>query len=296
MKEKENPDKDKGKRDKKPGIIETVRMINNNDELERQERLEKQIETNREKYGKQLAEEKIELLKVRQGVIDESEKLAAGETAARKYTPWEKIKNFIYHNKWWLGIASFLVLMAAFLIYDTLTTIRSDVRVMFLSDNDELEAHNEQIKEFFDSLVIDYNDDGRNYVDVVSIPISHDQEKNISSAVGYENSLTNLSTQFQLGECMLLLADSAVDELIEPETTLEDLEVYFPDSPYVEGCKFYLKDTGFAKLIGCDEDAVPDDLYLAVRKVSSNLSSEETNQTNHDNAVETLKSVARKLT
>lgn len=284
------------KKKKEPGFIETVRNINNKEELEKQERLEKLNEEQREKYGQQIAEEKIEVLKMKQGVIEQSDKFTSNDKNKKVYTKTEKFKNFIYHNKWWLGIASFMVIIAAFLIYDTLTTIRSDVRVMLLSDNDELQTHTEQIHEFFNSYVIDYNDDGRNYTDIVFIPISADQEKNISSGYGYENSLTNLSTQFQLGECMMLIADSAADVYIEPETTLENLETYFPDCPYVDGCKLYLKDTDFAAMIGLKPSDIPDDLYIAVRKIASNLSTEETNKTNHDNAVETLKAVIKDLT
>ncbi|MBE6844679.1 MAG: hypothetical protein E7508_03040 [Ruminococcus sp.] len=280
---------------KQPGILETVRQINNREELEKQERFEKKNNLQREKYGEKLAEEKKELLKVKQGVIEESEMLASENDAVVKYTFFGKVKNFIYHNKWWLGIATFIFLIAAFLIYDTLTTVRSDVRVMLLCDADEIQGRSENIFEFFNENVVDYNDDGRQYTDIVIIPISHNMEENISSAVGYENSLTNLSTQFQLAECMIIIADSAVDELIEPETTLENLEEYFPDCPYVDGVKLYLKDTRFAEIIGCDKEDIPDDLFLAVRKPATNLSSEETNQTNYENAMETLKSVIKDL-
>lgn len=280
---------------KENGFIETVRKINNQEELKKQERFEKKNDILREKYGQKNAEEKIEVLKLKQGVIDQSDAINSNDDTVKIYTKTEKFKNFLYHNKWWLGIASFITIIAAFLIIDTLTTIRSDVRVMLLSDNDNLQIHKNQIHEFFNSYVIDYNEDDRNYTDIVLIPISYDQVKNISSGGNYENNLSNLSTQFQLGECMMLLADSAVDYYIEPETTLEDLEAYFPDCPYVDGCKFYLKDTEFANMIGLKPDEIPDDLYIAVRKPAKNLSSSETNKINHDNAMETLKAIVKDL-
>ncbi len=280
---------------KENGFIETVRKINNQEELKKQERFEKKNDILREKYGQKNAEEKIEVLKLKQGVIDQSDAINSGGNTARSYTKTDKIKNFLYHNKWWLGIASFITIIAAFLIYDTLTTIHSDVRIMLLSDNDNLQIHKNQIHEFFNSYVIDYNEDDRNYTDIVFIPISYDKGKNIASGGNYENTLSNLSNQFQLGECMMLLADSAADYYIEPETTLENLEEYFPDCPYVEGHKFYLKDTEFAKMIGLKPDEIPDDLYIAVRKPAKNLSSDETNKTNYDNAMETLKTIVKDL-
>lgn len=287
-------------KEKKTSLIDTVKQINNKEELEKQERLEKKINLQREQYGKQLDEEKKDVLKVRQGIADESEVFADDDSGEKKYSFGEKIKNFIYHNKWWLGITTFLVAMAAFLIIDTLTTIRSDVKVMLLSDDDELQVRMDNIQEYFNGHVVDYNNDGRQYTDVVFIPISRNAEDNIKSAVGYENSLTNLSTQFQLAECMMILADSAVDDYIEPEVTLENLEKYFPDCPFVKGNKLFLKDTNFAELIGCKNEDIPDDLYLAVRLPASqiqasSLSDEETNQTNYENAMETLKSVIKQL-
>ncbi len=285
-------------KEEKQSLNQTIRQINNNEELKKQERFEKKNDLFREKYGKQLDEDKKDILKVKQGLADED--IFNEELTVKKYSFGDKVKNFIYHNKWWLGITTFAVFMVGFLAYDTLTTIRSDVRVMLLSDCDELQAKTDEIHKYFNGHVIDYNDDGRQYTDIVSIPISHNQEENIESALGYENSLTNLSTQFQLAECMMILADSAVDVYIEPETTLENLEELFPDCPFAKGNKLMLKDTKFAELIGCKNEDIPDDLYLAVRIPASripaqSLSDEETNHTNYENAMATLKSVIAQL-
>ena len=281
-------------KEKKQSILDTVREINNKEALEKQERFEKQNNKFREKYGQELENEKKEILKVKQGISDSSE-LFAEDSVAREYTFADKLKNFIYHNKWWLGIAAFIVFIAAFLTYDTLTTVRADVRIMLLTDDDTLQFNTQKLHEYFNGHVVDYNEDDRQYTDIISIPISKNMEDNIKSAVGYENSLTNLSTQFQLAECMIILADSAVDELIEPDETLQNLELFFPDCPYIEGNRLMLKDSGFAELIGCKNEDLPDDLFLAVRKPAKNLSDEETNQTNYDNAMETLKSVVEQL-
>ena len=285
--------KEKNKQ-KKQSIIDTVREINQKESLEKQERFEKKNNIEREKYGIKNAEEKKEILKARQGISEDST-LFADIGKRTDYTLGEKVKNFFYHNMWWLGIATFVVLIAAFLTYDTLTTIRSDVRVMLLADDSDLQSNTKKLHEYFNKHVVDYNDDDRQYTDIVAIPISHNMEENYQSAVGYENSLTNLSTQFQLCECMVVLADSAVDELIEPETNLENLEEYFPDCPYVEGRKIMLKDTNFAELVGINNDDIPDDLYLAVRLPIQILSEEETCQTNYKNAMETIKSVIKEL-
>lgn len=289
-------DKEKGK--KQPGILETVHMVNEQEKKKKEEeilRFEKEEENEREEYSHKLAEEKVELLKIKQGVIEESDKLELSADDKKHYSIWQKFKNFIYHNKWWLGITSFFVLMAGFLIYDTLTTVKADINVMLLCNDTDLYSHYKSMGEVFDDYVNDYNDDGRQYVNIIYIPISDDESENTQSLYGYENSLTNLTTQFQLGETMMIIADSKSSDLIQPENTLENLEVYFPDCPYIKGYGLYLKDTKFAELIGYEENSIPDDLYIGIRKVSSNLSSEKDTQENHDNSIELLRNIINDL-
>lgn len=277
--------------EKDQGLLETIKKINAREELKRQERFEKLNELEREEYGRKNAEEKVEVIKVRQGVSDGEELLSEDETE-RTYTFSQKVGNFFYHNKWWLGITTFLVLIAGFLIYDLVTTVRADVRLMFLSTNGEVYNYVEPMNEYLNSLVKDYNEDDRKQVDIVYIPVSIE----IEDTNAYQNSLTALSNQFQLGETMLVLGDDAVDEFIAPEKTLEDLSVYFPDDKQVKGSKYMLKGSGFAEKFGMKDEDIPDDLYIGVRRLpESNLSSEETNKENHANAVETLKTLVRDL-
>lgn len=280
---------------KKGSIFDTVREIKNNEELKSQKKLERKVEKNREKYGKQNAKDKKEVLKVRQGVIDESEAFAEEEKEKKKYTLKDKIGNFFYHNKWWLGITAFFVFMVTFLVVDRLTLVQSDIGIILTTDVDAVEYCKDGICDYFESLVSDFNKDKRHRVDVAAIPISYDVDKNYKTAIGYENSVTNLSEQLQFSMNMIILGDSAVDSLVEPDDFYEDLEKFFPDCPYIEGNKFYLKDTDFAERIGCDPDDIPDDLYLAVRLPMNNLSDEKTNQKNYDHAMATIKSVVEDL-
>ncbi len=282
--------------DKKQGIFETVRQVDAQEKLKKEKALEESVkkeEKQREEYGKTLAEEKIELLKLKQGVIDDSEKLDLSPETKKKYTLWQKIKNFIYHSKWWLGIASFLALVAGFLIYDTLTTTKADQMIMFLCDNTELYACFDQMTEYFDSIAEDYNDDGKVYADVLYIPIANDPQ---ADNVGlYESNLTKLSAEFQMGQTMLIIADSKSDDLTVPHETLVNLEEMFPDNPNVKGYGYYLKGTKFAEVIGY-EGEITDDMYIGVRKVTKTLTSEEDTKENYDHALETLEKLMDDLT
>lgn len=286
---------DKNKK-KKQGIIDTVRQVDEKErqklEAEKEEELKAQ-EKEREEYGKTLAEEKVELLKLKQGVISESDKLDLKPDEKKHYTPWQKFKNFIYHNKWWLGISTFFVMMAAFLVYDTLTTTKPDIKFMLLCNDTELYYRIEDIGKYFDQFTDDYNDDDKNCADILYIPISENEDTNSMGL--YESSLTKLSAEFQMGETMLVIADKNSAELIMPEETLVNLEELYPDNPNVKEYGFYLKDTDFAELIGYTDGNIPDDIYIGIRKVTQTLTSEKEMQEHYDQAIETLDKIIKEL-
>lgn len=286
---------DKNKKDTQ-GIFETIRQVDEREKQKLEEKKEKELkaqEKEREEYGKTLAEEKVELLKLKQGVISESDKLDMKPDEKKHYTLWQKFKNFIYHNKWWLGISTFFVLIAAFLVYDTLTTVKPDVKFMLLCDDTDLYMHYEDMGEYFDQFTEDYNDDGEYCADILYIPISDNEESN--SAGLYESSMTKLSAEFQMGETMLVIADGKSADLICPEETLVNLEELYPDNPNVKDYGFYLKDTDFASLIGYSEGEIPDDLYIGIRKVTQTLTSEKDMREHYDYAIETLDKIIKEL-
>lgn len=285
-------------KDKKQGIFETVRQVDEKEKKELEnakEAVHKKEEKKREEYSKVLTEEKVELLKLKQGVIKESKKLDLSPEEKKHYTPWQKFKNFIYHNKWWLGITTFFVLIAAFLVYDTITTTKSDVKLMLLCDDTELYMYYHNIGGFLDQFTDDYNNDGKNYADVLYIPISSEEDANTKSLGPYDSNLTKLSSEFQMAETMLVIADSKSAELIVPDETLVNLEDIYPDNPNVKDYGFYLKNTDFASLIGYTEGNVPDDMYIGIRMVTKNLSSKKQTQEHYDYAMATLDKIIKKL-
>lgn len=286
-------------KEKNPGILNTVRQVNEKEQRKREERLKKQKireEKKREQYEHVLAEEKIELLKLKQGVIDDSDKLDLNPDSKKHYSFWQKIKNFFFYSKWWLGIASFFVLIAGFLIYDTVTSTDTDINVMLLSDNVELYCHYNDMTDFLNECIDDYNNDGEKYSNILYIPISENYDTQVGIGGAYDTNLSKLSSEFQMGESMLLIADTKTDELIEPDTSLENLETIYPDCPYIKGCKLYLKDTKFAELIGY-EGEIPDDIYIGVRKITNTIiiSPKEDTQLNHDLALKTLERIIDRI-
>lgn len=286
------------KNKKNQSIFETVRQVDENEKL----KLEKKKadaarieEKEREEYNKTLAEERVELLKIKQGLIKKSDKINLTPDEDKKYTLWQKIKNFIYHNKWWLGITTFFVLIAAFLVYDTLTTTKADINIMLLCDDTDLYVHYQDISEYFDGLTDDYNNDGENYANVLYIPISDDESVNTKSLSPYDSNLTKLSSEFQMGETMLVIADKKSADLIIPDETLVNLEELYPDNPNIKEYGFYLKGTGFASEIGYENGDIPDDLYIGLRKIDKNLSSAKKTKENYEHGLAILEKVINDL-
>ncbi len=285
-----------GKKKKNPGIFETARNINENEKKQaEQKKLQaaKAEKVERENYERRLEEDKVELLKLKQGVISNSERLREEADEKKHYSVWQKIRNFIYHNKWWLGFTVFFAAIAAFLVYDTVTTTKADVMLMVLSNDDELAMHYSSIEKYFNDEVDDYNDDGKKCADLLYIPISDNEEANNMGM--YESNLNKLASEFQMGETMLVLADSKSAELIMAEDTLVNLEELYPDNPNIKGYGFYLKNTEFASLIGYTEGNIPDDLYIGIRKVTKTLTSEKSMQEHYDNAMKLLDKMITEL-
>lgn len=288
MQEKEN------KKIKNDGdIFSTAAKVRKSEQEKRDKRqkeLAKKEEKKREEYEQVLAEEKVEILKIKQGMEYDPNKLDLSPDEGKKYTLWQKFKNFIYHNKWWLGITSFLVFVVGVLVYDSITSVDTDINVLFLSDNTDIYYHYDGLTDFLNECIDDYNDDGEKYGNIIYVPISEDYETQVGAGGAYDTNVSKLSSEFQMGESMLIFADSQTDELILPETTLENLEELYPNDPNIKGYKFYLKDTEFAKLIGLDSE-IPDDLYIGVRKITRTISPEKNTRKNHDLAIKTLEKI-----
>ncbi len=282
---------------KEKGILDTVREVNEKEKQavrDKKAKLAKEYEIEREEYAKSIQEDKLELLKLKSGVITESEKLKSNEEE-KHYTKWQKFKNFIYHSKWWLGIATFFAAVAIFLVVDTLTQTKPDLNVMLLSDDVELYSRYDQMTQWFQNISGDINKDGKEFVNVMYIPVSDNKESNENNEIYYyDTTLTKLSAQFQLGQSMMIIGDENCKELIEAEESLVNLEELFPDCPYIDGYRLCLSETGFAEKIGYNGE-LPEDIYIGLRKVTDTLMSDKDTKENYDKAYDVLKKVIEDL-
>lgn len=275
--------------------IELQAKVKRDAEIQERKRQAEAAETAyqaREEYAKELAEEKVDLIRLKQGVIEDSDKVFRNDETEKKYTVWQKIGNWFYHSKWWLGIATFCVLVAGFLIYDYVTRENPDLCVLLLSDNTALSTETDKLHTWFQTMCPDYTGDGEVMVRSVYIPVSKEQME-ISSTYSQSYN-TQLLVQFQSSLCMLVLADPQAEEYLEPDEMFVELDSLYPDCPFVSGRRMLLDNTDFAEQAGLSAPLNPGS-YLALRIPAENMNSREENQEAYEQAKTLLDAIAASL-
>lgn len=227
-------------------------------ESERREAEEKQ----RVEYEKSLQDRKIELMKLRQGVIESSDIVKEEHEEAVKLTLGQKISGAWYRSKWLILFVAFLIVVFVYITYDTLTTVKPDYTVLVISSDSALYYRTVELEEFIESFCDDVNGDGE--VNVLIYNISTDYTSDPSTATA---SQAQLMSQLQSGENVLLISDQPTDfELI-------DFRGDYPDDENL---------TELGLLLNCQLtrdalkwEAMPREIYLGVRSPAKLLSTAE---------------------
>ncbi|MBR4102310.1 MAG: hypothetical protein IKK51_10645 [Oscillospiraceae bacterium] len=278
------------KNEKKPkeksvmDIAREMELLRQEEEEKARELARQAEEERRNAYEKQLREERLELMRMKQGVIEESETIREEQEEKKKYTIGQKISNFIYHNKWWMGVSAFFAAIVGVLVYQTVTMVRPDLIVMLVSYDSNFSTQcTANISTLFEQYIDDVNGDGEISVDVYYIPASDDA----TTINAFSGDTQKLFAEFQMGEALIVISDSDADKFIVPDSTLEDLEPFFGQYEQTEAMRFYLTDTDFAEAVGWDEK-LDEDIYIGIRKVKDTFDFKEKMQKNYDIAFPAL--------
>ncbi len=275
-KDKENkpvsPVEDDDRLDIKKSVFEVnkeLRIQRRKEEEAQQEEIRRRIaereKKRQEEYDRRILEEKKELMRLKQGIIEESEEIHEETEEKVKLSLWKKIGNFFYHNKWWFGIAAVFILIAGILVHNVLTKKNPDVIVLAVC-GDGTVGNSTKLKEYIDDMSEDFNDNGKNEGAVYFV------HRPDNSAGGYANgSDTSLVTHLNSAESVIVIGDSKFLETVDPEQDLLDLSEMFPDNINIRSGRFYLKNTNFAERIGLEESDISHDLFIAVRKPQRRL-------------------------
>ena len=278
-------------KEKKKGILQTIREVNQKEYDEQMKRAEEERARiasaeakEREEYEQKLKNEKLELLKMKQGITEEAPK---EETEKKNYTFFQKIENFMYLNKTYVIFGVIIVFIVGYLTVDLLTREDPDVGMMILTNDNQFDMNQRNLKELCqENMTIDVNEDD----ELIFMPYFMPLDPEVNDRLNGANS-TKLYALLQGNDTMLVMCDNSVETGLLDIVQFEDLSQIFPGNKNVEGFRFYLKDAKLLKEIGYEGTLKYSDTYIALRKVNENLKPKEKEkmQKYYDAALEVLK-------
>ena len=232
--------------------------LNEQLEAERREAEEKQ----RAEYEKTLQERKIELVKLKQGVIESSDVIKEVHEEPQKLSLGQKISGAWYRSKWLIIFVVFMVAAIGYITYDMLTAEKPDITVLAVSGDSALYYRTVELEEFLESYCDDLNGDGGVNVMIYNISLDYQSDPTMATS-----SQAQLMSQLQSGENVLIISDRQTDFI------LTDLRERYPGDERI---------TELGLLLNCrltrdalKWEAMPEELYLGVREPAKLLSSSE---------------------
>ncbi|MBR1739466.1 MAG: hypothetical protein IJ737_04150 [Ruminococcus sp.] len=231
---------------------------------EKKAKREKQKRDAEKQRDKQIAKEKLELLQLKNGVLDEKDATIKEEhTEAVKLTGKAWLANFWYHYKFMIIVVFLSLCVLAFLIYTTVTRKKADLTVILLCDNG-LAQRTDEVEKFFEKYTDDVDGNGYVHVAVINIPIS-DHIDAITASGNSQSFYANVQT----GDGMIVLTDSNVPdnymELMDPT-----LGGYFKDNEYIDEQGFSFDSKIMAEELGFEY--MPNDVHMSIRYPTQTMS------------------------
>ncbi len=239
--------------------------------------------------------EKAELLKLRQGLIEESDEIPEDVPPTyEKPTGWKAVENFFYHYKWILLAVIFGVTLLTFMIVQAATREKKDLYVLVISNSSSsgLYAKTSDIELALERYCPDFDGNGKIHVGVNFIDL--DTSGGLSQYTDAQSQ--RFSAELFSGDSQLYVTDRQIirminkinsgvstdyfetGESLEPGTGDVPLDIQFftdfteeyPDATLYEGCGLQLNTTGF--IDQARWKACPDTVGLYLREeFSSNM-------------------------
>ncbi|MGN1090280.1 MAG: hypothetical protein ACI4Q6_07760 [Huintestinicola sp.] len=288
----DNNEKQTDKSAKKENMFEIMRRLDAEDRKaalaeEAKEAAEKAEaeEKQRRSYEEKLRQEKLELMKLKQGVISETD-IEKEEKVEKNYTVWEKISNFVYHNKAYLIVGAMFVFIAVFLVADFIKTERPDLKALFIANDYDMSVYAGELTDDWSGYSEDYNGDKKLIAKLYYVPAYY-TDNNSATAYLAQSDRTKLLGEFQSGETIIIIGDKhAYTDLGIMENVFYDARELFPDDEYAEELGYRLAGTDLKELMGYS-DMDDSQLYVSFRKpVKTMGDSEEKMQMYFDRSVE----------
>lgn len=210
-----------------------------------------------EEHDKRLEAERLELIRLKQGIIDESKTIHEVQEEKVQRTFFQKIGDFFYANKWWLGIAAVCVVIGSYLAYSLITKPRPDMIVLVIGENYDL-GEVSSLDEYVASFAEDFNGNGETLVSVYYIPYTNNEAKDYANGV-----TTNLTTELNSAHGVILIGNELTKDVLFDDS-LVDLSEIYPNNENVSKDKFMLSGTDFAEKVGINQ--LSDDWFISIRR------------------------------
>lgn len=271
------------------------------DEKNAQERYEKELmeynerkEQERKNYEKQLENEKVELVKLKTGIIDDSDIIKEEVSEEIKLSKGEWLKNFWWHHKFIIIGVILAIVVVSYITYDAVSRVKPDIKII-MTVNNGLVNRTEEVENYFERFCPDINGDGEVKVQVLSAPLTDDADNYVQIQQYQEVYLANMQT----GDVIFILTDDKTDSDIynenDSDNLLSDVSSDFKENEFVSAKGLSLKGDYIEDIFKYHTN-YPQDVYLGMRKPTKTLKdSKEDMQKNYDEAYEIFKAIAEDI-
>lgn len=195
--------------------------------------------------------EKRELLKLKQGIIDDSEVIEEYEISHDYKQPEgasKKIENFFYHYKWHVIAIAFIVFFVGFMIIHTVTQEKNDLYVLAISTSNESNIYVKQvdIERALEQYCPDFDGNGYVHVGVNFMNVAEN-----GAMMDYTGAETmKFHAELFTGDSQMYLTDDGIIDVINTigKGEIDFFTVFtdeYPDATLYEGQGLQLNTTDF---------------------------------------------------
>lgn len=220
--------------------------------------LERIIEEKKQLHRKKLQEEKLEMLKLKQGIVDDVEIVHEEKAVIEKPKGRKALENFWYHYSMYIIIFVIFFSIAGYLIFNLVSKVTPDMNVLVLPDSG-FSLKLKKFENYVENFAVDKNKDGKVKVTAIHIPMEL-YGQNPTADVGYQ---AKLMGEIKAGKTMLIVSNKKADEQLGPKGILMDIRDLYPDNSNVTEYGFELEGDKVKKAL--DWTDMPDGIYIGIR-------------------------------
>lgn len=214
-----------------------------------------------------------ELLKLKQGIIEESDIIPeTGYEGNVELHGFKKLENFLYHYKVLIIVLVIVAAFLSFMIYQTVTRQKNDLYVLVINTTGDygLYSRLDELEEALEKYCPDFDENGYVHVGINYIDLyTGGGMSDYSDAQGMK-----FQSELMTGDSQMYVADSGLVDYLEERigvdlTMFGDFTKQYPDAKFSDGYGLQLNTTDLMGDIRWTE--CPDEIGIYVRDVFENM-------------------------